>query len=86
MKLLQLLLPLSAIYFKDIRAHRVVNTTDFNICNSYGVDGASGHFSNFPCYSFADLLVNLTDNATLYIATDMELFSFIQLTHLGTLQ
>ena len=78
MKLLLLLL--GALYFKEIRVHRVVNTSDY-ICGSYGIDSASGLLSNLSCYSFADLLVNLTGNVTVYI-TDTELPSVVQLTHL----
>ena len=78
MKLLLVLL--GEIFFKDIRAHRVVNNSDYNICSSYGID--SGLYGNFSCYTFADLLVNLTDNTTIYITTDMVLSSVTQLTHL----
>ena len=41
-----------------------------------------GLYGNFSCYTFADLLVNLTDNTTIYITTDMVLSSVTQLTHL----
>ena len=77
-----LLLLLCVVHFKDIRAYRVVNTSDYSICTRYGTNSTSSLSGNYPCHSFVDLLDNLTDNVTIYLTTDMELSSVMQLEHL----
>ena len=83
------LLLLVVILSKYIRAHRVINTSDASICASnetgsaYNQDMLQSCISgSYPCYCFADLLVNVSSNATICVTTDMVLSSVMELTYL----
>ena len=88
MKLLLLLL-LIATLPKDIRAHRVIKTSDTSVCASNEM--GSAYIQEMPqccipeccpCYSFADLLANVSSNATICVTTGMVLSSVVELTYL----
>ena len=88
-KMKLLLLLLGVIFFKDIRGHRVIKINYDNIFTSEGIQSDSSQevlkcciYGNHPCYSFVDLLANMTDDVTIYITTDMVLSSVVRLTHL----
>ena len=84
-----LLLLLAVILFKDIRAHRVIKTSNGGICTSNETGSASNQemlqcsiSGSCPCYSFADLLTNVSSNATISVTTDMVLSLAVKLTYL----
>ena len=87
MKLLLLLLVVSLS--KDIRAHRVIKSIDASICASNEAGTACNQDTlqscisgTCPCYSFAELLTNVSSNATICVTTDMVLSSVVELTYL----
>ena len=87
MKLLLLLLVVT--FSKDIISHRVIKTSDASICvsketgSAYNQDMLQSCISGTsPCYSFADLLTNVSSNAIICITTDMALYSVVELTYL----
>ena len=87
MKLLLLLLVVT--FSKDIRSHRV-KPSDASICarnetgSAYNQDMLqTGCISGTcPFHSFADLLANVSSNATICVTTDVALFSVVELTYL----
>ena len=87
MKLLLLLLVV--ILSKHIRVHSVIKTSDASICASNEAGSAynqdmllSCNSGNCPFHSFADLLNNVSSNATICLATDVVLSSAMELTYL----
>ena len=79
-----LLLFLVLIHFIIIRPQTINKTRNDIIFNSYRIDSTSSHCcisASCPCL-VVDFLVNVTSNVSIYLTTNVELSSAIQLTHL----
>lgn len=71
--MLLLLLIMSLILLKDIRAHRVINLSNINLRNKREVTSSPFHncnFENCSHYSLDNLLATITDDVTVNITTD----------------